>query len=82
MGTSGNRDCQSASRSVSKNFTEDVLTISAGNLFQNVTARILRRISDGGYNISVGGTCRRGRVALCGLDMQRWTPWGILGDHG
>ncbi len=38
-------------------FTEDALTISGGSLFQN-------KIGDGVYNISVGGTCRRGRVAL------------------
>ncbi len=35
MGTSANRDCQWASRSVLKDFTEDALTISAGSLFQN-----------------------------------------------
>ncbi len=38
MCTSGNRDCQLASRSVSNGFTEDALTISAGSLFQNGTA--------------------------------------------
>ncbi len=38
MGTSGKRDCQWASRSVLEDFTEDVLTISAGSLFQNGTA--------------------------------------------
>ncbi len=42
MGTSGNRDCQWASRSVLKDFTEDALTISAGNLFQNGTVRIMK----------------------------------------
>ncbi len=31
MGASGDRDCQWASRSVLKYFTEDALTISAGN---------------------------------------------------
>ncbi len=31
MGTSGNRDCQRASRSALKDFTDDALTISAGN---------------------------------------------------
>ncbi len=31
MGTSGNRDCQWASRSVLKDFTEDALTFSAGS---------------------------------------------------
>ncbi len=37
MGTSGNRDCQRASRSALKDFTDDALTISAGSLFQNGT---------------------------------------------
>ncbi len=78
MGTSGNRDCQWAPRSVLKGFTEDALTISAGSLFQNGTARI----GDGAYSIVVDGTCRRGRVALRGLDVRRWTPWGIQRDHG
>ncbi len=41
MGTSGNRDCQRASRSILKDFTEDALAISAGSLFQNGTARIV-----------------------------------------
>ncbi len=40
MGSSENRDCQWASGSVLKDFTEDALTISAGSLFQNRTARI------------------------------------------
>ncbi len=75
MGTSGNSDCQWASRSVLNDFTEDALTISAGNLFQNETARMVKRIGDGAYSIAVGGTCRRGRVALCGLNLRRWTPW-------
>ncbi len=42
MGTLGNRDCQWASRDVLKNFTEDAMTISAGRLFQNVTAQIMK----------------------------------------
>ncbi len=37
MGTSENRDCQWASRSVLKDFTVGALTISAGSLFQNKT---------------------------------------------
>ncbi len=45
--------------SVLKDFTEDALTISAGSLFQNGKAN----------NISVGGTCRRDRVAFCMLDV-------------
>ncbi len=73
MCTSGNRDCQWTSRSVLKDFTEDALTIAAGILFQNC---------DGAYNLSVCGTRRRGRVALCGLHGRRWTPRGIPGDHG
>ncbi len=39
MSTFGNRDCQWASRSVSKDFAEGVLTISSGSLFHNMTAR-------------------------------------------
>ncbi len=65
MGTSGNRDCQWASRSALKDFTEDALTISAGNLFQNGTARMVKA----NWQRRVGGTCRRGRVALSGLDV-------------
>ncbi len=38
MGTSGNRDCPWAFMSVLKDFTDDVLTISAGSLFQNGTS--------------------------------------------
>ncbi len=34
MCTSGNRDCQRASRSALKDFTDDALTISAGSVFQ------------------------------------------------
>ncbi len=39
MGTSGNRDCQWASGSVLKGFTEETLTFSGGSLFRNGTAR-------------------------------------------
>ncbi len=42
MGTSGNSDCQWVSRSAFKDFTEDALTISAGNLFHNGTARMVK----------------------------------------
>ncbi len=42
MGTSGNRDCQWASRSVLKDFTGNALAISVGNLFHNGTARIVK----------------------------------------
>ncbi len=41
VGTSGNKDCQFASRSVLKDFTVDALTISAGSLFQNGIARTM-----------------------------------------
>ncbi len=64
MGTSGNSDCQWASKSVLKDFHEDALTIPAGSLLNNGTARIVKAIGDGAYSISVGGTCRCGRVAL------------------
>ncbi len=37
MDTSGNRDCQRASRSALKDLTDDALTISAGSLFENGT---------------------------------------------
>ncbi len=42
MDTSGNRACQLASRGILKDFTDDVLTISAGSLFQNGTPRMLK----------------------------------------
>ncbi len=42
MGTSGNRDCQVASRSALKEFTEGALTISVGSLCQNGTARMVK----------------------------------------
>ncbi len=42
MGTSGNRDCQWASRSVLKDFTEDALTILADSLFQNGATRFVK----------------------------------------
>ncbi len=42
MCTSGNRGCQWASRCVLKDITEDALTISAGGLFQNGTARMVK----------------------------------------
>ncbi len=44
MGTSGNRDSQLASRSVLKDFTDDALTISAGSLIQDGTARTMHCI--------------------------------------
>ncbi len=76
----GERDCQWASKSVLTDFTEDALTISAGSSEMGQPAW-WNGIVNGAHNISVGGTCRRGRVALCGMDVRRWTPWGIPGDH-
>ncbi len=40
------------------------------------------RTGEDAYNIAVGGTCRRGRVALFELDVRRWTPRGIPGGNG
>ncbi len=40
----GEQGLQWSSRSVLKDFTEDALTISAGSLFQNGTARMLRSL--------------------------------------
>ncbi len=40
---------------------------------------LCRQMGDGAYSIAVGGTCKRGYVVLCGLDVRRWTPWGIPG---
>ncbi len=42
MGSSGNRDCQRASRSALKDFPDDALTISAGSLFQNGAGRMVK----------------------------------------
>ncbi len=41
-GTSGNRDYRWASRSALKDFTDDALTISAGSLFQNGPAQMVK----------------------------------------
>ncbi len=38
----GEQDCRRASRSALKDFTDDALTISAGSLFQNRTARMVK----------------------------------------
>ncbi len=46
-------------------FIEDALTTSTGGLLQDETAQL---VGDGGFNTTVGGTYRLGRVALCGLD--------------
>ncbi len=42
MGSSGNRGCQWASRNALKDFTDDALTISAGSLFDDAIARIVK----------------------------------------
>ncbi len=42
MGTSRNTDCQRASMSALKDFTDDALTILAGSLFQNGTSRMVK----------------------------------------
>ncbi len=42
MGTSGNQDSQLASRSVLNGFADNALTMSAGSLFQNGTAGMLK----------------------------------------
>ncbi len=47
MGTSGNRDYQLSPRSVSKDFTDDALTISTGSLFRNASAESLLATYDG-----------------------------------
>ncbi len=46
MGASGNRECQRVFRSVLKDFTEDALTISVGNLFRNGTVLTGSCLSD------------------------------------
>ncbi len=62
MDTLGNRDCQLASRSVLKDFTDNASTIPNG------TVRMLKAYWRRGSNVSVDGTYRCGRLALCGLD--------------
>ncbi len=42
MGASGNSDYQWTSGSVLKDFIEDALTTSAGSLFRNGTARMVK----------------------------------------
>ncbi len=82
MGTSGNRDCQWASWSVLKDFTENALTISAGSLFQNGTVRI----------VTAYGRQRVRHCCWCNLQAwpgsplrvegAKWTPWRIQSDYG
>ncbi len=67
MGTSGNRECQRASRSALKDFTDDAFTISAGNLFQNGTALVVK-------------ANRRRRVQhRCWWNLNAWprSPWRV-----
>ncbi len=82
MGTSGDSDCQRASRSDLKDFTEDALTISAGNLFQNGTARMVKA----NWRRRVQHRCwwnlNAWPCSPFGLDRRRWTPWGIPRDYG
>ncbi len=67
MGTAGNSDCQWASRSALKDFTEDALTISAGNLFQNGTARMVK------------ANYRRRAQHRCRWNLNAWprSPWRV-----
>ncbi len=67
MGTSGNRDCQGASRSALKDFSDDALTISAGSLFQNGTARMVK------------ANWRRRVQHRCWWNLNAWPrrPWGV-----
>ncbi len=53
MGTSGNRDCQWASRSVLKDFTEDTAVCSKMG-----QPEWCRRIGDGAYNIAESSNYR------------------------
>ncbi len=79
MGTSGNRDCQRAYRSALKDFTDDALTISAGSLFQNGSARMVKA----NWRWRVQHRCWWNLNAWPRrLDRRRLTPLGIPGDHG
>ncbi len=67
MGASGNSDCQWTSRSVLKDFIEDALTTSAGSLFRNGTARMVK-------------ANWRGRVQhRCWWNLNAWprSPWRV-----
>ncbi len=67
MGTSRNRDCQWVSRSALKDFTDDALTISAGSLFQNGTARMVK------------ANWRRRVQDRCWWNLNAWprSPWRV-----
>ncbi len=57
------------SQMASNDFTDDTPTIPAGSLFQNGTDRMVKaHWRRWVKHFCVGGTYRRGRVALCGLD--------------
>ncbi len=62
MNTSG----KLASRSVLKDFTDNALTIPAGNLFRKGTTRTLKACWRRWDNLPVDGTYRRNRVFLYG----------------
>ncbi len=68
MGTSGNKVCQWASRGALIDFTEDALTISAGTLFQNVTARMVK------------ANWRRRVQHRCWWNLNAWprSPWRVV----
>ncbi len=68
IGTSGDRDSQLVPRNVLKDFTDDVLVISAGS-YSCIVSLI------GRYNTSIAETHRHGHVALCGLDGLKWIAW-------
>ncbi len=69
MGTLGNRDCQWASRSALKDFTDDALTISAGKTrdYQNGTARMVK------------ANWRRRVQHRCWWNLNVWprSPWRV-----
>ncbi len=74
MGASGNRDCQWASRSALKDFTEDTLTISVDSLFQK------------GNNPNGEGELATARttsllVELVGLPAWPFVGWMREGGH-
>ncbi len=69
MSTSGGRDYRWASKSALKDFTEDALTISAGSLFQNGTARFVK--ANWRRRVQHLSLLEPAHVALCGLDVRR-----------
>ncbi len=69
MGTLGNTDCQWASRSALKDFTDDALTISAGKTrdYQNGTTRMVK------------ANWRRRVQHRCWWNLNVWprSPWWV-----